>query len=110
MAFVQGPLEVKPGGFLTLGMIRQGSSLHKEIVFEPNDGTSLELAGFRFEKLRGDDSSYLTVDATKDGNKLMLDFAVLESAPKGLLKGELVVELNHPLVKEKRILFNGYVR
>ncbi|MBL9079484.1 MAG: hypothetical protein JNL08_18420 [Planctomycetes bacterium] len=109
MAFVQGPLEVKPGGFLTLGMIKHGSALHKEIVFEPNDGTDLQLAGFRFEKLRGAEQS-LKVSSTKDGNKLVLSFDVLDSAPKGLLKGDLVVELNHPLVKEKRILFNGYVR
>lgn len=109
MAFVQGPLEVKPGGFLTLGMIRQGSSLHKEIVFEPNDGQNLELTGFRFEKLRGS-GDFLKVTSSKDGNKLVVDLEVLDSAPTGLLKGDLVVELNHPLVKEKRIMFNGYVR
>ncbi len=109
MAFVQGPLEVKPGGFLTLGMVRQGSTLQKEIVFEPNDGSSLELTGFHFEKLRGAENS-LKVTSTKDGNKLVIHFEVLDNAPTGLLKGDLVVELNHPLVKEKRIMFNGYVR
>lgn len=109
MAFVQGPLEVKPGGFLTLGMIRQGSALHKEVVFEPNDGSSLELTGYHFERLRGSEE-WLKVTSSKDGNKLVIDFAVLEGAPSGLLKGDLVVELNHPLVKEKRIMFNGYVR
>jgi hypothetical protein len=109
MAFVQGPLEVKPGGFLTLGMIRQGTALHKEVVFEPNDGSSLDLTGYHFERLRGDEQ-WLKVTSSKDGNKLVVDFAVLEGAPAGLLKGDLVVELNHPLVKEKRIMFNGYVR
>jgi len=109
MAFVQGPLEVKPGGFLTLGMIRQGSAVHKEIVFEPNDGSDLQLTGYHFDRLRGSDQ-WLKVTSSKDGNKLVVDFAVLEGAPAGLLKGDLVVELNHPLVKEKRIMFNGYVR
>lgn len=109
MAFVQGPLEVKPGGFLTLGMIREGTSLQKEIVFEPNDGTDLQLSGYHFEKLRGSEE-YLRVTSSKDGNKLVLALEVLDKAPKGLLKGDLVVELNHPLVKERRIMFNGYIR
>ncbi len=109
MAFVQGPLEVKPGGFLPMGMIRHGSSLQKEIVFEPNDGTNLELTGFRFEKLRGSEDS-LKVSSSKDGNKLIVALQVLDKAPVGLLKGDLVIELNHPLVKEKRIMFNAYVR
>jgi hypothetical protein len=78
-------------------------------VFEPNDGSSLDLTGYHFERLRGDEQ-WLKVTSSKDGNKLVVDFAVLEGAPAGLLKGDLVVELNHPLVKEKRIMFNGYVR
>lgn len=109
MAFVQGPLEVKPGGFLPLGMIRHGTTLHKEIVFEPNDGATLELTGYRFEKLRGSED-YLRVTSSKDGNKLVVALEVLDQAPTGLLRGDLVVELNHPLIKEKRILFNGFVR
>jgi hypothetical protein len=109
MAFVQGPLEVKPGGFLTLGMIRKGSTLHKEIVFEPNDGADLALTGFRFEKLAAADG-FLKVTSKKDGLKLVVDLEVTEKAPQGLLKGDLVIELNHPLVKEKRIMFNGFVR
>ena len=38
------------------------------------------------------------------------DLEVADNAPKGLVKGELVVKLNHPLVAEKRIMFNGFVR
>lgn len=109
MAFVQGPLEVKPGGFLTLGMIPKGKALKKEIVFEPNDGTKLEMTGFHFEKtsVTGD---VLKVTSSKDGEKLVVAIEVSDQAPVGLLKGDLVVELNHPLMKEKRIMFNGFVR
>lgn len=109
MAFVQGPLEVKPGGFLTLGMIRKGTSLAKEIVFEPNDGTDLAMTGFHFEKATVAEQ-YLTVKSSKDGLKLVVAIEVADTAPVGLLKGDLVVELNHPLMKEKRIMFNGFVR
>ena len=32
------------------------------------------------------------------------------NAPNGLLRGELVVELNYPASPSHRVLFNGYVR
>jgi len=108
-AFVQGPLEVKPGCFLVLGLVPKGTSLKKEIVFEPNDGSSLEAKSFRFEKISLG-SEFVTASQHKDGNKLVVELAIANNAPTGLLKGDLVVELNHPLVKEKRIMFNGFVR
>lgn len=109
LAFVEGPLEVKPGGFLTLGLIRKGKSLTREIVFEPNDGVDLQAQSLTFEKLTLP-SEFVTATPRKDGNKLIVDLSVSDKAPAGLLKGDLVVQLNHPLVKEKRILFNGFVR
>jgi hypothetical protein len=109
LAFVQGPLEVKPGCFLVLGLVRKGTTLKKEIVFEPNDGSSLEATSFRFEKMQLG-NEFVTASQHKDGNKLVVELAIADTAPTGLLKGDLVVELNHPLVKEKRIMFNGFVR
>lgn len=41
IAFVQGPLEVKPGGFLPMGRIAQGTEVVKDITFQPNDGQKL---------------------------------------------------------------------
>jgi hypothetical protein len=109
LAFVQGPLEVKPGAFLTLGLIRKGSGLTREIVFEPNDGTQLAAAAVKFEKLTMSEE-FVTVNTRQDGNKLVVQLVVSDKAPAGLLRGDLVVGLNHPLVKEKKIMFNGFVR
>lgn len=109
MAFVQGPLDVKPGGFMTLGMIRKGTALTKEVTFEPNDGTELAMKGFRLEKLTVPEQ-FVHVTSRKDGKNLVVTFEIGNDAPAGLLKGDLVVELNHPLVPEKRIMFNGFVR
>lgn len=109
MAFVQGPLEVKPGGFLPLGMIKKGVELKKEVVFEPNDGLKLEATKLSFEKMTMG-AEFVTVSQRQDNGKLVVEMVVSPQAPQGLLKGELVVELNHPLVKEKRIMFNGFVR
>ena len=46
----------------------------------------------------------------KDGKKLIVEVEIADNAPTGMLKGELVVGLNHPSVKDKRIMFNGFVR
>jgi hypothetical protein len=109
MALVQGPLEVKPGGFLPLGLVRKGAGMKKEVVFEPNDGFELEATALRFEKLSMA-GEFVTATSRKDGNKLVVELQISDQAPTGMLKGDLVVELNHPLVKDKRIMFNGFVR
>lgn len=109
VAFVQGPLEVKPGGFLPLGRVAKGTKAIRDVVFQPNDGTKLEVVKFRFEKLSVDEG-FVAATQTKDGDNLVVHLEIKDSTPVGMLRGELVVELNHPVVKEKRILFNGWVR
>ncbi len=108
-ASIQGPLEVKPGSFLTLGMIHRGTGRTERVTFEPNDGTDLDATEIRFERLTMD-AKFVTFHKSKDGNKLIVELEVSKDAPTGLLRGDLVVELNHPAIKEKKILFNGFVR
>ena len=109
LAFVQGPLEVKPGGFLTLGLIRKGNASSKRSTFEPNDGIDLHATSLEFEKASLA-KEFLSAKQFKDGSKLIVELSVAANAPKGLVKGELVVKLNHPIITEKRIIFNGFVR
>jgi hypothetical protein len=109
LAFVQGPLDVKPGGFLTLGLIRKGKPIMKNIVFEPNDGVDLHATALVFEKLTLS-KDFIKATQRKDGIKLIVELSIAKNAPTGLVKGELIVKLNHPLIKEKRIMFNGFVR
>ncbi|MEC7725271.1 MAG: hypothetical protein VYD05_07145, partial [Planctomycetota bacterium] len=109
LAFVQGPLDVKPGGFLTLGLIRKGKTVTKSVTFTPNDGTDLRATELSFEKMTLK-PGFVTASQRKDGDKLVVELSVADNAPKGLVKGELVIKLNHPLIKEKRVMFNGFVR
>ena len=109
LAFVQGPLDVKPGGFLTLGLIRKGKTVTKGVTFTPNDGTDLRATELSFEKMTLK-PGFVTASERKDGDKLVVELTVADNAPKGLVKGELVIKLNHPLIKEKRVMFNGFVR
>lgn len=108
-AFIQGPLEVKPGGFLPYGLVRKGTAGKKEVVFEPNDDTDLQATSLVFEKLSVP-ADTVVARTRKDGKKLIVEVEITDKAPKGMLKGELVVNLNHPAVKDKRIMFNGFVR
>lgn len=108
-AMVQGPLEVKPGSFITLGMIRQGSSKVEKVEFVANDGSDLETTEVSFEKLSVD-PKFITSKSVKDGKNVVVQFEISAQAPRGLLRGDMVVKLNHPAVKEKRILFNGFIR
>jgi hypothetical protein len=109
LAFVQGPLEVKPGSFLTLGLIRKGSELKKEIAFEPNDDRELGTTELKFEKMTMAEE-FVSASSRRDGKKVIVELSISDKAPAGLLRGDLVVGLDHPLVKEKRIMFNGFVR
>jgi|688.fasta_scaffold288468_2 hypothetical protein len=108
-AFIQGPLEMKPGGFLPYGRVGKGASSKKEVVIEPNDDFDLQATTLTFEKLSVP-AEAVVARARKDGKKLIIEVEITASAPAGMLKGDLVVGLNHPHVKDRRIQFNGFVR
>lgn len=108
-AAILGPLELKPGTFLSLGMIRKGQKRIERATFEPNDNTDLDATAIKLENLTVD-PKFVATRKVKDGKKLIVELEVLDTAPAGLLRGELIVELNHPAVPNKKILFNGFIR
>ena len=108
-AMVQGPMEVKPGSFIGFGMIHKGNARTERITFTPNDGTDLDATSIAFEDLTVD-PKFVTTRKSKDGKTLVVELEIGSGAPVGLLKGRVVIKLNHPAVKEKSVLFNGYVR
>ena len=108
-AVVKGPLEIKPGTFLSLGMVRQGKAKTEKIVFQSNDGTALDAEEISFERLSVD-AKFVVAKKTQEGNNLVIELEISGDAPKGLLRGDMVVQLNHPAIKRKKILFNGYIR
>lgn len=110
-ATVKGPLELSPGAFLAFGRIQKGSEQKQQVVFTPNDGIDLQATKLTFEKLTMAEE-FLKARSRVDAEtkKLVVEVIVSDKAPLGLVRGELLVELNHPLVKEKRIVFNGFVR
>jgi len=108
-AFVKGPLEVRPGAFLSLGMIRKGTARKQQVVFEPNDQTDLQATSITFDKLTVP-QEFVSCSQSKDGKKLVLELNISDQAPAGMLRGNIVVKTNHPGLPEKVLMFNGYVR
>lgn len=108
-AAVLGPLEIKPGTFLPLGRVKKGARRVEKITFEPNDATDIKATSVKIENLTIE-SKYVTATTSKDGNKLVVELVIAEDTPTGLLRGDLVVELDHPAVPSRKILFNGFVR
>jgi len=108
-AAITGPLEVKPSTFLSLGLIRKGQKRTEKITFEPNDGTDLDAAEIRFERITLD-PKFVVAHKTKEGKKLIIELEITADAPPGLVRGDMVVDLNHPAIKQKKILFNGFIR
>ena len=90
LAFVQGPLEVKPGGFLTLGLIRKGNASSKRITFEPNDGIDLHATSLEFEKASLA-KEFLSAKQFKDGSKLIVELSVAAISENGGF-----VDFTHP--------------
>jgi hypothetical protein len=52
----------------------------------------------------------VTTHQSKVGKDLVIELEVAKDVPTGLLKGSMVVKLNHPAVSERKIMFNGFVR
>jgi hypothetical protein len=109
MAWVEGPLEVRPGGFVPFGLIRHGEGASKEVEFEPTDDFDLQIEKVEFSNLTID-ASLITAKISKEGKVCKLTLEVSADAPRRLVRGDVVVHLNHPAAKLQELQFNGFVR
>lgn len=108
-ATVEGPLTMDPGGFLSLGLVRKGKGTKKTLTITPNDDFELAVTEMEIANLSVD-PKFVTLSSRKDGEKVMVDLEVSKDAPSGLVRGDVVIKLNHPASPERKILFNGFVR
>jgi hypothetical protein len=109
MAWVEGPLNIRPGSFVPLGVIRQTEGATKEIEFEPTDDYDLKLESYALKNLSIPEE-FIKVTSRKDGKILKVELTVAPQAPRRLLRGDLEIQLNHPAAKRQEIQFNGFVR
>ncbi|MEQ1631037.1 MAG: hypothetical protein ABL997_01600 [Planctomycetota bacterium] len=108
VAKIGRPVEVTPT-FLSLGQLRQGTKRTESLRFQRTDGNALEATAVKFENLSVSDQ-FITATTKKDGAVVVVEITISESTPRGLVRGDIVVELDHPQSKQHRILFNGFVR
>lgn len=107
-AIVKMPIECKPS-LLQLNKVRAGQGRTEKIVVEANDGTDLAATAVRIEGLTIAER-FVKVSSKKDGKNVVVELEIAPDAPTGLVRGDIIVELNHPTVKQQRVLFNGFVR
>lgn len=109
MAFVEGPLQVRPGGFVPFGMIRHGQGGEKVVEFEPSDDFDLQIEKVEFKNLTID-ASMISHEIVKEGKVVKLIIRVSKDAPRRLVRGDIEVHLNHPSAAMQELQFNGFVR
>lgn len=102
------PVEATPS-FVSLGQIRGGKGATAPIRLVRPDGQKLTVTKIRFENLSLPEDSATAV-YREDGNAVVVDLSIAESARRGLARGELVITTDHPAMPEVRVSFNGFVR
>lgn len=112
IAFVKGPLEMKPGGFVSLGNVPAGKGKSKEITLTPNGDFDLQVTKLEVVRLnlKGELRKFFKVDSRKEGKSVKVRIAVLPGMPRTIVRGTIRIHLNHPSAPLKEVMFNGFVR
>lgn len=101
-------LELKPG-FFALGKVSRTEGQKASLTIHAADGRDLQATGVHLEGLNLPEK-FITARTTKSGADLVLELEVAPLAPLGLIRGGIVLDLNHPGVQKQTVLFNGFVR
>lgn len=101
-------VEVVPT-FVSFGQIRIGTKRTESIRFTRADGKATSILAARFENLSLPER-FVSASIRMDGGVAIVDVSIAEDAPRGLVRGDLVVDLDHPTVAQQRVLFNGFAR
>lgn len=109
MAWIEGPLDVRPGGFVAFGLIRKGEGASKTVEFEPNDDFDLQIEDVKLDNLTIDED-LVSIETSKDGKVCKLKITISPDSPRRLVRGDVTVKLNHPAAQVQELQFNGFVR
>lgn len=109
VAFVQGPLQITPGTFIPFGLVRMGKGASKEILIESTNDFDLEFVEVKLSGLSMPEE-FITVEQVKQGKALKLIIRISPDTPRQMIRGDIVVKLNHPAAEIQEFQFNGFVR
>lgn len=109
-AMVKGPLEMKPGGFLNLGVILAGKGKSEKITLTPNGEFDLQATKLELERSNVE-TNQVQFTTSKDQNSLVIQLNVSPDVKRNTpVRGTLKIHLNHPACPLKEVQFTGFVR
>lgn len=110
IATITGPVDIRPGTFISFGKIRKGVGAERKITITPNGDFKLEVSKVEFIDVTLD-KKYLSAVYQQVGKDLVVTVRIAKEA-KGtfLVRGKMVLHLNHPAIKTKKFNFNGILR
>jgi len=110
IATVTGPIEVKPGTFISFGKIRKGEGAERKITITPNGDFKLDVTKVEFVDVTLD-KKYLTTEVSHEGKDLVVKVKIAKEA-KGafLVRGKMILHLSHSGIGAKKFNFNGILR
>ncbi|MEM7198687.1 MAG: hypothetical protein AAF628_00360 [Planctomycetota bacterium] len=113
IAYIKGPLTMKPGGFVSLGHVRRDKGKTAEVTLSPNGDFDLQVEKLEIAQLRGvkdEQRQHLHFEHAKDGSDIKVTIRLDEGMEPAYINGVLKIHLNHPAVSFKEVMFNGFVR
>lgn len=114
IAYVKGPLQMEPGGFVALGAIKTDEGKETEITLTPTGTFDLQVESLELDRLKvskGDPAKAVSVSHRKEGPAVKVTIRIEKGVePGAYISGLLKIHLNHPAAKLKEVMFNGFVR
>ena len=80
-----------------------------EILIEATNDFALEFVEVTLSGLTVAEE-FVTVEQEKQGKALKLTIKISPDTPRQMIRGDLVVKLNHPAAEVQEFQFNGFVR
>jgi hypothetical protein len=109
-AMIKGPLELKPGGFLNLGVIRAGKGGEGRITLIPAGDFDLQVTKLEAERV-SIAADVVQFSHHKQGKEVLVDIKIAPEVKKDqIVRGLLKIHLNHPASPVKEVHFTGFVR
>ena len=109
-AMVKGPLEMKPGGFLNLGVIPAGKGKSEKITLIPNGDFDLQATKLEPDRVSVE-PGMVSFASSKDQKSLVVELSISPEVKKNtVVRGTLKIHLNHPACPLKEVQFTGFVR
>ena len=110
IATVTGPINITPGTFISFGKIRKGDGAERKITITPNGDFKLGVQKVEFVDTTLD-KKYLTAQVEHQGKDVVVTVKISKEA-KGafLVRGKLILHMDHPAIGAKKFNFNGILR